>query len=106
MIVLPTNRKPRFFRSLLSASDSGDVAGTSPSFLNRFWMGSPSTKPQMYLLKLPNSSCTSINACALVTADSTLRRFLTMAGLPSSDSMRFFVKRATFWTSKSAKALR
>ena len=47
MTVLPRNLNPRFFRSLASASDSGDVAGASLIVSHRFTIGLPPTNPQM-----------------------------------------------------------
>jgi hypothetical protein len=46
-MVDPTKVKPRFFMSLLSASDTGLVAGTCFMFRHRFWTGLPSMKLQM-----------------------------------------------------------
>ena len=62
--------KPRFLRSLLIASDMVVFVGSCISFVNLFFMGLPSTNPQMYLSNEPNSSLTSRNLAALFIVDS------------------------------------
>ena len=52
MMVLPTNLNPRFFKSLLSASDSGDVVGISSWVFQFPTMGLLSTNCQIYVLKV------------------------------------------------------
>jgi hypothetical protein len=47
MIVGPTKLNPRFLRSLLISSESSVFAGSSEIDFHSFWMGLPSTNPQM-----------------------------------------------------------
>src|SRR4051812_5562369 len=54
-MVEPTKLNPRFLRSLLNASDSGDVAGISFDVPRLLVCGRPPTNRQQYLSKLPNS---------------------------------------------------
>src|SRR5665647_1015668 len=88
-MVLPTNLKPRRFSSLLIACDSGVLAGVSAGLRHLFCFGLPSTKRQMKESKLPNSSWTSRNFCALMTAAATFRRLRTMPASCSNDSILF-----------------
>src|SRR6516225_1076499 len=73
-MVPPTNVKPRRFKSLLMASDSGVFAGTSLIDLQAFCLGSLPTNPQMYSSNEPMSSCTARNALAFWTAASIFSR--------------------------------
>ncbi len=65
-------------------------AGTSLSDSQEFCKGSPSTKLQMKLSNLPNSSCTARNAFALLMAESILSRFRTIPAFPSRLACFFF----------------
>jgi hypothetical protein len=105
-MVEPTNLKPRFLRSLLSASDSGLVAGTCFMSVQRLTIGRPPTKDHRWASRLPISSWSFSTAFALPIADSILSRLRTMPGNCISFSTRRLSKRATRSTSKSAKASR
>ena len=82
-MVLPTNLNPRRLKSLLMASDAGVLGGTFPIDFQAFCFGSLPTNPQVYLSKLPNSSCTTRNIFAFWTAASTLRRLRTIPAFAS-----------------------
>src|SRR5690349_22620588 len=105
MIVDPTNPNPRCLRSLLNASDSGDVAGI-PGVFQSLTFGRPPTNRQQYASKLPNSPCTSRKARALRTVAWIFARLRTIAGSVMSFSTRVAVYRATFAGSNSLKARR
>src|SRR5215510_668471 len=105
-MVEPTKAKPRDLGSLLIASESGDLAGTSEIERYLFKRGRPSTKRQMKRSKDPNSSWTWRKQRALVTADSILRRFRIMPGFWSSFSTRLLEYRATLAGSNPSNALR
>src|SRR6266511_146604 len=89
-MVQPTNLKPRCFKSLLMASDSGVVAGTSLIEAHAFCFCLLPTNPQMYSSNVPNSSCTARNIFAFWIAASIFNRLRT---IPASDSklFRFFL---------------
>ena len=106
MIVEPTNRNPRFFRSLLNASDSGLVAGTCFISVQRLTIGLPPTNDHRCDARPPVSSCSFSTAFAFEIVDSILSRLRTMPGNFISRSTVRRLKRATFSTSKSAKASR
>src|SRR5690606_40866281 len=93
-----------FFRSLLRASDSAVVGGTSFSDFHLFTIGLSPTKDQIYLSNDPNSFWTSRNRFALLTAAATLSLFLTIPGLSRSFSIFAGVNLATLTGSNSAKA--
>ena len=82
--VEPVNLKPRFFKSLLKASEITVVAGTSSSDFGLLSIGFPPTNPQIYFEKLPNSSCVFINACAFVTVAFIFNLFRIIPGFSSS----------------------
>src|SRR5437667_10533675 len=101
-----TELDARAFNSLLMRSDSGVRAGTSDPFLKRLTRGRPSTKRQTKESNEPNSSWTSRNRCAFLTADSTLRRLRIMPGFSRSFETRFSEYRATLPGSNASKAFR
>ena len=73
----------------------------------RFCIGRPPTKLQMYASNVPNSFCTARNAFALSTAAFIFRRLRTMpASASSAVDLRFVVTRRPCCGSKSSKALR
>lgn len=105
-MVLPTNLKPRFFKSFDNLSEISVVTGTCFNVFHLFLIGLLFTKSHKYFEKLPNSCWILINAMALVIADCIFKRFLMMLSFVISFSILVSVKRATLLTSKFAKALR
>src|SRR5262245_38785077 len=105
-MVEPTKRKPRFFRSLLIASDAGVEAGTCDRDFHRVTFGGGSTDHQLHSSKRPSSFCTVRKAAALVTADSILSRLRTIPGSFISFAISFRPNRETACGSNRAKALR
>ena len=75
IVVGPTKAKPTFFSALESATDSGEVVGTS-AVVTGAGPGS-GRKPQMYASRPPRSRSATV-ARALVIAASTLRRLRTI----------------------------
>ncbi len=106
MIVLPTKVNPRFFKSVLSASDALDVAGSSLSVFHALMICLLLTKDQMYLSKLPHSFWIARKRLALLTAALTLSLLRIMFGFNNNFSIVLSVNRATFAGSKLANALR
>ncbi len=81
-------------------------AGTSSSFRQWFMTGSPSTKSQMKLSKLPRLSFISSMARAFVTVLSTLRRLRMIPGSSRRLAILLGVYRAIFSGSKPSNTLR
>jgi protoporphyrinogen oxidase len=105
-IVGPTNRNPRFTKSLLIFSLNSDLGGISFSDFHSFRIGLFPTNPQIYLSKLPNSFCTFKNAFAFSIV---ARIFCRLRIIPAScinPSTFFSSYFATFFGSKLSNALR
>src|SRR5258706_13284153 len=105
-MVEPTKRKPRSFRSLLIASDSGVRAGTCFMPRRKFCCGRPFTKPHRYASNEPNFRRTSRNARALPIADSILRRLRTIPAAALNLLASRAPERGALAGSERAKALR
>src|SRR5258708_28459224 len=76
----PTKLNPRSLRSLLNASDSGEVAGICRAAFQWLGLGRPPTKRQQYESKSPNPSWILRNARAFLTAPSIFIRFRIISG--------------------------
>ena len=81
----PQKLKPRFFKALDMAADSGVLAGTSFMLAKAFWMVRPPVKDQMKGVK-PSADAMSRNSRAPLTVASILPRWRTMPGFFSADS--------------------
>src|SRR5436305_11870375 len=103
-MVEPTKLKPRFFKSLLMASDSGVLAGTPCPAFQEFIFGLPPVNCQMYLSKEPNSFWTARKALAFCVADLIFSLLRILPGF-FSRTLCFLVSYfATFFGSKLLKA--
>src|SRR3954449_7466124 len=103
-MVLPTKLKPRFFKSLLMASDSGVKAGSICPACQELIFGFPPTNFQMYLSKEPNSFWTARKALAFCAADLIFNLLRIMPGLFSRELCFSESYLATFFGSKLLKA--